>query len=287
MAKVKRIDPSETGSLRYSFLRDINKRLALLYREIKKFLVEDDVLGLEPRKPLVIQAIPGEYAFASNPMKLQVFQNWLDEQVTAGFLIVSGIGIAGQPWTYPYVESAYKQGITRAYEAINKEALAETLDFYQGTRHQFLQSSFNQSVATGKIQLLSMRTFEQMKGITAAVGQQLNRILADGLLQGDGPLVVAREMQKSIAGISRSRARMIARTEIIHAHAEGQLDSFALLGVEKLGILAEWSTAGDDRVCADCGAYEGEVFSIEEARGLIPLHPNCRCAWIPSEQAIG
>jgi len=28
---------------------------------------------------------------------------------------------------------------------------------------------------------------------------------------------------------------------------------------------------------------EGEVFTVEEAHGMIPLHPNCRCTWIPAE----
>lgn len=67
----------------------------------------------------------------------------------------------------------------------------------------------------------------------------------------------------------------------IHAHSEGQLDAFEELGVKELGVKAEWSTAGDDRVCVECASMEGKVFSMEEARGLIPLHVACRCAWIP------
>jgi hypothetical protein len=78
---------------------------------------------------------------------------------------------------------------------------------------------------------------------------------------------------------------MIARTEIINAHAEGQLDSFDMLGVEEVGVVAEWATAGDDRVCEECASIEGELFTVDEARGMIPLHPNCRCAWIPAEKA--
>jgi SPP1 gp7 family putative phage head morphogenesis protein len=67
----------------------------------------------------------------------------------------------------------------------------------------------------------------------------------------------------------------------IHAHAEGQLDSFEDLGVRELGITAEWSTAGDERVCPRCSALEGHIYTVEEARGMIPQHPGCRCSWIP------
>jgi len=69
---------------------------------------------------------------------------------------------------------------------------------------------------------------------------------------------------------------------LIVAHAEGQLDSFEDLNVEEVGVMAEWSTVGDDRVCELCEDLEGAIMTIDEARGLIPRHPNCRCAWIPA-----
>jgi len=80
----------------------------------------------------------------------------------------------------------------------------------------------------------------------------------------------------------QSRALTIARTEIIRAHAEGQLDTFEKLKVEKLGVMAEWSTAGDDRVCGLCSDLEGVVITVREARGIIPRHPNCRCTYVPA-----
>ena len=46
--------------------------------------------------------------------------------------------------------------------------------------------------------------------------------------------------------------------------------------------MAEWTTAGDERVCPECGGWEGIKMTIEEARGMIPLHPNCRCDWLPA-----
>lgn len=68
----------------------------------------------------------------------------------------------------------------------------------------------------------------------------------------------------------------------IRAHAEGQLDSFKTLGVEEVGVAVEWATANDDKVCPKCQSLEGIVLKIDEARGLLPRHPGCRCAWIPA-----
>lgn len=31
-----------------------------------------------------------------------------------------------------------------------------------------------------------------------------------------------------------------------------------------------------------CVPLEGTVLKIDEAQGMLPRHPNCRCAWIPA-----
>ena len=162
--------------------------------------------------------------------------------------------------------------------------MAVSSDFFEGGKAQFLREAFGSPEALSKIELVSTRAFEELRGVTATMSQQLSRHLANGLAQGLGPSVIARNMRLSIGNLTRTRAMMIARTEVIAAHAEGQLDSFERLGVEEVGILAEWSTAGDDRVCPLCDELEGVVMTVKEARGLIPRHPNCRCAWIPADK---
>jgi SPP1 gp7 family putative phage head morphogenesis protein len=165
---------------------------------------------------------------------------------------------------------------------VRPEALAQKVEGYRGAREAFLQSAFGAPERVSKIELLATRAFEDLRGITSAMGQQINRILADGMSHGLGPGTMAKTMADTISGISRTRAEVLARTETIHAHAEGQLDSFEDLKIPTLGVMVEWSTAGDEKVCEACEDMEGRTFKIEESRGLIPRHPNCRCAWIPA-----
>lgn len=291
MSKVKRYDPTRTGLLYRRFLAEINRRLLWLAIEIRKLLVDDDAFGLEKREKFVVHS-PNQFAFTTDSQKLQAFQKWLKDQVDAGILVVSGTGIPGKPWTYEYVEAAYRQGVLRAYIDTNKEALAKSPAWYVGSREQFLRTALMMPTTVDKVRLLYLRTYEQLQGITGVMSQQIGRVMAMGLASGWNPLKIAREMKRTISSMSRVRARMIARTEIVNAHAEGQLDSFVLLGVEKLGILAEWSTAGDELVCPICEDYSVDengnpkTYTIAEARGLIPKHPNCRCAWIPSSEGI-
>jgi len=129
--------------------------------------------------------------------------------------------------------------------------------------------------------MIYARAYDQLKDITSDMSTKMSRVFAESLANGLSAEATARKLHNTVDGIDRKRARTFARTEIIHAHAEGQLDSFDKLGIEELGVVAEWNTAGDDYVCSQCAALEGKTFTIQEARGMIPLHPNCRCCWVP------
>ena len=51
------------------------------------------------------------------------------------------------------------------------------------------------------------------------------------------------------------------------------------IGAEYVNTL----TAGDDLVCQVCEDISEEgPYSLDEAQGLLPAHPNCRCAFVPA-----
>lgn len=272
-------DPSRTVTLRRRFMAEMNRRFASVSRAIQELVVIDDAFGLEERKPFVVLQERQVYRFLTDSNKVKEYRRWFQQQIDAKILTVDAI--TGKPWTATYVESAYRKGMIRGYTDVHKEALAEDVAFYEGGKAQFLRDVFSAPATLSKIELVSIRAFTELEGVTASMSQQMSRILANGLAHGKSPAFIARELRKNMTKLTRTRARTIARTEVVNAHAEGQLDSFERLGIEEVGIEAEWSTAGDDRVCPECGALEGQVMTIAEARGMIPLHPNCRCAWVP------
>jgi SPP1 gp7 family putative phage head morphogenesis protein len=305
-----RRDPTRTTMLRNSFVKQVNKRLRELRRAINIVVVDLDVFRLKPnpfisnelpfnftsygiRKPSEIEQILGigrQPTFVADTSailsaqsasaQLTAYQEWFKAQVDAGLLEVAE-GFEDRPWTSPYVESAYKKGVVRSYNDVHGLA-GEVAPFGAGSRAAFLQSAFGGPIGTKQIQLLATRAFQQLQGVTAAMEQNMSRILADGLAHGRGPREIARELNKTVSGLGRNRSHTIARTEIIHSYAEGQLDSYEQMNMEEVGVMAEWSTAGDDRVCELCSSLEGVVLEIKEARGIIPRHPNCRCAFIPA-----
>jgi SPP1 gp7 family putative phage head morphogenesis protein len=108
------------------------------------------------------------------------------------------------------------------------------------------------------------------------------RTLADGLTMGQHPYQIANSLARDVDGIGRRRAKVVARHRLIWVHAEGQLDNLERLGVEEVGVAVEWAITPDNKVCPKCAAMQGLVLKTRQAHGLIPLHPECRCAWIPS-----
>ena len=285
-----KLDPTRTTLLRAQAVREVNRRFGALKKAVTELIVEDDVFGLKPRKGFTTlgEEFVRAWEFRTDKDKLTSFNRWFQGQIDDNILSIEGVD--GEPWTSKYVDSAYRKGAVRAYTDVKRDTGATSLDFYNGSKKQFLESAFAQPERVSKLKFLFTRTFEELKGVSAAMSQQMSRVLASGIANGLGPEEVARQLNNTITGITRQRARVLARTEIIAAHSEGQLDSFEDLGIEEVGIMAEWSTAGDGRVCPLCVPLEGTVMTIKEARGLLPRHPNCRCAWIPAnvgEQLAG
>jgi len=270
-----RSDPTRTVMIRKAFIAEINRRFRKLRLAVLDFILTQDALALDDKTTRLFETLATrrEFEFRTDAGKLEAFNAWFKQQVEADvFSVPAGVDL-NAPWTAKYVESAYKRGLINSYFASKQADLFE--DGEAVSQEAFLRQAFNQPEVLSKVRLLATRTLENLRGVTATMGSQMNQILAQGMIDGLGAAAIAREMAGTIDGLTRSRALMIARTEIINAHSEGQLDAYEELGVEELGVRAEWSTAGDDRVCPQCMDMEGKVFTLDKARGLIPLHPNC------------
>jgi hypothetical protein len=226
------------------------------------------------------------YEFLTSPQKLAAFARWL-KQVLGEYLVGEELTDEDQWWD-AYIQDAYKKGQGRAFDDTRPVVKAAMLqdqdavsDFYKGSKDEFLRSSFNHPESKEKIKLLASRTFTDLKGVSGHMSTQISRTLTDGLAQGQNPRTIAKTMS-DIVDVSRKRALAISRTEIIRAHAEGQLDAFERLGLEEVGVAVEWEVSGlgvtalgNDSPCSQCAPMEGTVLSIEEAHGMIPMHPNC------------
>lgn len=277
-------DPTRTTTLRQRFEGEAGRRFRNVAGIIREAVVDLDVLGLrgESRTPTVNRdrpgLSPGAFDFASTPQKVGAFMRWLNEMQRKQILdVLQGVPIeqAGRrAWTSTYVQSAYQKGLAHAAGQM-RQAGATVED-------QWIQAAFNRPIHADRLGIIYTRTYKALEGITQAMDTQISRVLTEAIAEGVGPEEMAQRLTGRVNKIGRTRARVLARTEVINAHAEASLNAYAEAGVEGVNVKAEFATAGDSRVCPECARLEGKTYTIDESRGVIPVHPNCRCAWLPA-----
>jgi SPP1 gp7 family putative phage head morphogenesis protein len=297
--RVNQYDPSRTVSLRNSFSRAMNKRFTELALVVKKSVYDNDCFGLKPMiHSLQMNPAPNKaFLFPRSAEKVEAFMEWLRKQVDAGII---QIGTANQlgtsvesAWFNLYILDSYKRGVLRARYELRKAGYPVPA-LESGMVMSYLSSSIFHMDRVG---LIYTRVFSDMKGITAAMDMQISRILAQGIIDGDGPAVLARKLVATINGTGMGelgitdklgrfipaarRAEMLARTEILRAYNSASLMEYRNWGVEGLNILAEYSSALDDRVCEICLPLEGRIYTLDATEGVLPRHPQCRCIWLP------
>jgi len=154
-------------------------------------------------------------------------------------------------------------------------------------------------------------TAEMVTEVTKETKKALREVISDGMKQKWNKLKIARRINKMPIGLSlpqtkalnnfrdklisdgasaklidkrvqsyynrllRQRSRSIARTETSRAVNEGYLQ-----GLEQQNVYrrVKMSMAAD--ACHLCTEHAGRIFTLEEAHAFLPIHPNCRCAWV-------
>lgn len=298
-------DPSRTTGLRNAFAREMVKRFRELIQVIRRAIIEQDCFGLN-RNIISFQLIPPghkAFDFPRSSDKVRGFMNWLRQQVDKGMLEIREIpqiGIAAeQAWMNVYIQDSYKRGVIRARYELQKAGFENITSIEQTGG---INISLNTPIHADRLGLLYTRVFNDLKGITNVMDLQISRVLAQGIADGDNPRLLARKLVSTINGTgmgelgitdtlgrfvpAQRRADMLARTEIIRAHAEAQLIEYKNWAVEGVILNAEFMTAGDNRVCDICSSMQGNIYNLDEASGIIPVHPLCRCIWIPFKQSL-
>jgi len=260
----------------------VNRRFNGLKRIIKKAVVDYDVFGLIPIETLEItpeEAVATitarQYAFMRSGEKVDAFMAWLSEMEKEQILEVTyrfgGIRGVEEAWTDTYIQSAYQKGIISSRQRMRAKGI--DIPMFEESVGS-LAGLFNTPFFADRVGLLFTRTFNELKGVTNAMDQQISRVLAQGMAEGKHPLEIARMLNNRVDKIGITRARMIARTEIIRAHHLASINEYRNAGIIGVEVLAEWMTAGTG-VCELCAPLEGKIFSLDTIENMIPAHPNC------------
>lgn len=276
-----RRDPTRTLDLRRSFIRNLERRWRTVSRLVTQALTQQDVFGLAGANVQAIQFI------SMSSGRVNSFQSWIDT-VLADVIL----GLNREQWIGEYVHEAYRRGWKVAAAQINRDL----------------------PINEDRAAIITKLAISELQGVNEAFSQRAVRAFSDGLLSHLPPATIARSIRQAIDAIGVVRSRATVQTIIVRANGEAALDLFQLAGLKQVSILPETMpspgrmhairdatkarrtaakrkrpralvevlTAGDDLVCQICEDIAAEgPYTIQEARGLIPAHPNCRCAFVP------
>lgn len=268
----------ESGPARVTTVaQKLSAQFYVRWRELKgdinRHVIEQDALGLsdDDSDPRILTDGGQPFEFRTDPAKLSSFREWLNDQIRQG--VVEPVGPRrtrqGAHYTAPFIRRAFKTGARDSGTRL-REAGVEPI-----YARDELQAFFNLPIPTRQLQTLYLRTFNELEGVGDDVGQQISRELASGLAAGLNPNDIAEDMNDVIDSVGITRSRTIARTETARSYDHASLLRYDTNGIEQAKIMN-----GDP--CEQCAkAIAKNPYSLDEAFGTLPIHPNCTGAWGP------
>ena len=274
--------PTRTSSLQSKYISNMKARFKAIMRDIKKSIADNDCFGLRSSVSMLEALPPRKFEYSRSADKLTGFMAWLDQlqkevvlQLSERYDIPIDTPVL---WSSMFLKAAYQKGMSSARSGMLAVGLSlpPVDDIYSG-----VYASMGWQLHTDRMALIYTRNYNELKGITQAMDQQISRILAEGIMEGTGPYELARKISSRVEKIGIVRATTLARTEIVQTYNTAALSEYE--AAEQLTgkkILVMWLTARDSRVRLTHRPRDGVIYDRDVAQSMLG-EPNCRGTLIP------
>lgn len=281
-------NPTKTRTIENNWIREINKR----WRAFKLSAVEQLKLAnasANAGNSDPFRIIGNDANFVLSPALQRTFMVFLQSEIDRLLL-----GTPEAPnWQAVYQSQSYQRGLDTTRASLVSQGagliptpteVAASIDLPAFTATPSLGTGIASSAPIHRdaLEFLFTRSYDSLEGWTDAMARQTRQILFDGIEQGQGIDEVVRNMVDRI-DVSRSRARLIARTETIQAFQRSATNETERAGEElNIEILMRWLTVRDNKVRHQHAIWHGTLATPKENRGRISVSPwNCRCGQAP------
>lgn len=166
---------------------------------------------------------------------------------------------------------------------IGDHLLSYTISTYEGVQGLIPFNQFDGRAAKLVGQKIIKDTdFEKrIQANREKLADYLNNDIAKGIARGDSYDKLSKQICDRFDGVSRRSAYRLLYTEGTRMFNRANSEAFAEAGINQY----RYCTAGDNRVCSDCKALDGNVYNLSEASdgtNYPPMHPWCRCHTEPA-----
>ncbi len=301
-----RFDPTGTTDLRMRLRKELDRKWTTLKRLTIRALNEEDILGLSAT------ARPSQ--IATNPVTS--FRDWFGNALNRA-IVGNGGG-----WLAPYLDEAAARARQMAARAVTTQgpsspravasshstvilaAANDLLGIVDAVAQQATRAVADGVLAgqkprqiagqvadrIAKVGITRSRTMAEYVIVRAYSRATLETYQSLGVthvgtvperaprppLTGDSLATLVKRLKGDPSSdISKSDIKEVSK---VAAKSKGK-------GKKKKDVeLVEVLTAGDDDVCQECEDISEEgPYALEEAQDLVPVHPRCRCAFVPAD----
>jgi SPP1 gp7 family putative phage head morphogenesis protein len=303
-------DPSK--NLRDEFLREIRRRM----REIRGLVreqvgYETDVFGLsqDGEQPAPDQTDrddddPDVFRFQTRDENIDAFLRWFRDKLRRGLLEPKAVREVenGEHWTGELLRLTYAQAWQQARNRLRQEGVAVgALPGSDSDDDDLITALGSMPVPRQTLREVYLRTYENLQSIESDMTEVVRSTLLEGLRDGINPKEMARNLTDEIESLQKTRAEMLARTEVVNAYTSSSIDRYREAGVSAV-TQVERADASDSRVCPICERLDGRITPMSEIETATftfepgeddqpslageyavapPSHPGCRCALYP------
>ncbi len=210
---------------------------------------------------------PGQFQYTRDVNKIPQFDQWLQAQIDAEILTNQD---GGDHWLNVHVGNAYERGAKK----VNALAGRNIKDYQALPDYSPLTNLHH----IERAELIFQRVYSELKGVTEVMSSQISRELANGMIRGENPKKVAARMTDRVDKIGISRARLIARTEIVESHNQASINEADILARETgVEIRMQWITAIDGRERPSHRERHNQIYDRDKVSSMLG-EPNCRCS---------
>ena len=277
-------NPTQTRGIEKRWRNEIRRRWTRFSRSIQAELARLNRQALDER------GIVANTELGIDVSQARVYMAFVQQQIDDILL-----GAAESPnWQAQYQLESYqkslemfaaeirRQGATEAATALELE-VASTLSPFTATPSLGVQIGGNMPpVHRDAMEFLFTRSFESLENWTDQLANQVRQITVEAIATGESFEDTARAIRQRTE-VSRSRANVIAQTEVNQAYGVAQTEQ-AKRTEETLGqpVRMRWLTVLDNRVRHLHAEWHGTLSSSEDARKRKNVSPwNCRCGLAP------
>lgn len=268
----------------FSNLRNANAQLKRKYARIKKG-VREMIVSLKPI--IVTNAVTYDYQVDSQ--KYNSINLYL-QQLLYGELLDGNSTVNDRWWLSLNLTDAYTDGTSDALKSAKNIAVAEIVGQQISSTirsTQLEQIVFSQGFST-RVGLLKSRVFENMKGLTDSTKANLSDVLARGMYNGDGIKKLTKDVLARV-DVSHSRAKRIARTEVLNAYrtatsAETDVINDDVYGDSGYEMTMLWWSALSMTTRKNHASRHSLTYSTKEITEFYSINANsinCLCSQSP------